>query len=138
MDILRKRDQARLRVLAYRDRSLYARLWLSPIYNVIAYFRGLEWSQLISWIFWLMLIQYLVTGRLCIKVRDVFLKNYLRIRAVVGILAAGFSLYFGVLLLVKSFPLKEYNHILLEFGVWQSAVGSILLILNLLSYRYKK
>jgi len=58
LNIIRTRDQDKLKVLLYKDRSYYEKnnLFIRPVFTVFNYFRTLNTYQVISWAFWILLV----------------------------------------------------------------------------------
>jgi len=57
VNVLRSRDQSRVKVLLFHDRPYYDKknLWIRPPVTLFNYFRTLNTWQVISWIFWTLL-----------------------------------------------------------------------------------
>ena len=93
-------------VLYYSDRRIYGtgNLWLSPLNNIVDYFRSLNGFQVLSWVVWCLLF-------VVFKVKYSSKCFYL-IPFVSGIAI----LVQGRVLLEKSINVIQYNDILLEFG----------------------
>ena len=93
-------------VLYYSDRRIYGtgNLWLSPLNNIVDYFRSLNGFQVLSWVVWCLLF-------IVFKVKYSSKCFYL-IPFVSGIAI----LVQGRVLLEKSINVIQYNDILLEFG----------------------
>ena len=60
IDILRNRDQSKLKVLMYIDRPFYDKnSFFSPFITLFYYFRTLNGYQVLSWFFWLSIVSVL-------------------------------------------------------------------------------
>ena len=57
IQIIKNHKQNKLKVLVYKDRPFYdtESLFLSPIFTLFYYFRTLNFWQILSWIFWIIL-----------------------------------------------------------------------------------
>ncbi len=58
LNIIRSRDQGRLKVLMYNDRPYYEKknLFFRPLITFFGYFRTLHFHQLLSWAVWIVLL----------------------------------------------------------------------------------
>ena len=65
LNIIRSRDQSKMKVLFYKDRPYYdsTDLLYSPIFTLFNYFRTLNFYQLISWIIWISIFTAIKTYR---------------------------------------------------------------------------
>jgi hypothetical protein len=61
LNIIKSKDQSKLRVLKYRDREYYKEdnLIIRPLFTLFNYFRTLNISQAFSWIFWLVFFTFI-------------------------------------------------------------------------------
>ncbi len=93
-------------VLYYLDRRIYGtgNVWLSPLRNIMDYFRSLNGFQILSWIGWCLLF-------IVLKVKY-SAKCFYLIPFVSGIAI----LIQGRILLKRSINVMQYNDILFEFG----------------------
>lgn len=126
INILRQRNQARLKVLLYRDRHIFNRnqAWLSPVYTFIGYFRTLNFYQVFSWITWIVLFHLLKRVPLMAKINE-WLRLYpLRRWALSGLTGAVFVTVIGAVLLIKAQSLPGYNEIFSEYGTYFLGFGS--------------
>ena len=114
MQVLRRKDMTRIRVLLYHDRNIFdrSRVLLSPLYTAVSYFRTLKSLQVLSWLFWLALLAVLRT-RLANRIKG---NVSLRITQTLAFASSLFLLTNGVLLNVKSQKLKEYNDIYTDYS----------------------
>ena len=130
LDILRRKDMSKVRVLLYNDRDVFDRdlVLLSPVYTPVSYFRTLNFLQVLSWFIWLVIIKNirsLLPGR----------KGFLQLNAgtvqILGIMAFLSSLFInvlGIILLNKSRQLADYNEIYSEYGTIMLWVGASFLV----------
>ncbi len=114
MQLLRKRDMTRIRVLLYHDRNTFdrSRVLLSPLYNVVNYFRTLNVLQLLSWFLWLVLLTIL-RNRLVHRLKG---RVFLRTIQSLALASSIFLLANGILLNLKARRLTEYNDIYAEYS----------------------
>ena len=115
LNILRHHDQDKLAVLLYRDRMIFARsmVFLSPVFTFSSYFRSLNFYQILSWIFWMILIFLTIH----------YLNNTIKINipsqriwGIVGFICGLFTIITGIHLLIRAQPLSDYNNILSKYG----------------------
>jgi hypothetical protein len=120
LDILRRKDMSRIKVLLYDDRVKHDRslVFFSPLLTPFGYFRTLNGWQLLSWTGWLFMLTWLwrrYSGKVRIPV----------------LLAGAGSLYTAVLggtLLGRSGPLESYNEIYAEYGTILAGIGTGILL----------
>ncbi|MCK5068088.1 MAG: hypothetical protein KAR16_11635 [Bacteroidales bacterium] len=114
MQLLRGRDMTRIRVLLYHDRNTFdrSRVLLSPLYNVVNYFRTLNVLQLLSWFLWLVLLAIL-KNRLTLRLTG---SVFLRTMQSLALASSIFLLTNGILLSLKARRLTEYNDIYTEYS----------------------
>lgn len=65
LEILKEGQQEKINVLMYKDRPHYNKnnLLFRPFVTLVTYFRTLEASQVLSWVFWLLLGQFLLNSK---------------------------------------------------------------------------
>ncbi|MEN8157656.1 MAG: hypothetical protein ABFS10_11960 [Bacteroidota bacterium] len=114
MELLRQRDMSRVGVLLYNDRNTFDRnrVFLSPLYNIINYFRTLNGWQLLSWFIWLVLIG---VGGKRFK-NSLWQIVHLRPGESLAIISSLFLLVNGILILSRVDRLKETNDIYGEYS----------------------
>ncbi len=114
MQLLRGRDMTRIRVLLYHDQNTFdrSRVLLSPLYNVVNYFRTLNVLQLLSWFLWLVLLAIL-KNRLTLRLTG---SVFLRTMQSLALASSIFLLTNGILLSLKARRLTEYNDIYTEYS----------------------
>ncbi len=93
LNVIRTRDQSKLKVLMYTDRPYYTdeHLFWSPIFTIFNYFRTLNVFQVLSWIFWILLIVFI---KLKISEKEE-LKNQIttnKLMPVLGVISAVYML----------------------------------------------
>lgn len=129
LEVLRRRDQTRLEVLIYRDRTAIpaGRQWLSPWITALDYFRSLRCPQLLSWLVWAAMLagaRRLLSG----------VPQRLRLRpqpgellTIAGMLAAVLTILTALWMLSQVPLLGEENRIFLEYGLWLAGTGALIL-----------
>jgi hypothetical protein len=93
-------------VLYYSDRRIYGtgNIWLSPLKNIVDYFRSLNGFQVLSWVVWCLLF---IVFKVIYSAKCFYLIPFVSGIAI---------LVQGRVLLEKSINVMQYNDILLEFG----------------------
>ncbi len=142
MDILRRKDMGALRILLYHDREVFDRglVHLSPIFNIINYFRTLNFLQLLSWSAWLILIWY-IRRSLFDRKRYLALNKWtIQVLVLMALVSIVFILVLGIVLMNKSRYLSGYNEIYGEYGSIMLWAGSALLVytLTLILFQIRK
>jgi len=128
LDVLRRKDMSKIRVLLYNDRDVFdrAQVFLSPVYTFISYFRTLNFLQVLSWFIWLVIIWNI---RLLLLDRNRFIQlNALQVLEILAFLSSLYILIRGLILMNKSKPLTDYNDIYSEYGTIMLLIGSGFLI----------
>ena len=141
LDILRRKDMGKIRVLVYNDRHVFdrSRVFLSPFYTFTGYFRTLNFLQIISWVIWLFLLRY--AGQLLLPGNRFIISGAgaLQVLETLALSGGFFILVLGIILLSRSGYLADYNDIYTEYGTVMVLVGTALLtytiILMLLKIR---
>jgi hypothetical protein len=127
--VLRSRDQHRLKVLLYHDRPYYDKknLWYRPPLTLWHYFRSLNTWQVLSWIFWLLLLAW-GTIRLA-GLRD-DRKNRLAGHLIAGMGMAGalFILALALRFQLLSPKVAGYNDIYPEYAQLFFIIGGIFFV----------
>ncbi|MBN2411493.1 hypothetical protein JXQ31_07355 [candidate division KSB1 bacterium] len=136
LNILRQKDQSKIRLLLYRDRHIYPRnlVLLSPVYTLTGYFRSLNPPQVISWIAWIILIWAFT--KIPRSALSRVLQNPASFWGIVGILGACLIVLTGILFLVNAAPLAGYNKIFKEYGDYFFWSGFVFLVYSLLFTRH--
>ncbi|MEN8226757.1 MAG: PHP domain-containing protein [Bacteroidota bacterium] len=114
LDLFRQRDMSRIRVLLYRDRNTFdrSRVFWSPLYTTVSYFRTLNLLQLLSWFFWLVLLAILRS-----RLKNRLDRNIsLRTMQALALASSVFLLANGAVLNLKARSLTEYNDIYTEYS----------------------
>ncbi|WP_140157712.1 PHP domain-containing protein [Arenibacter amylolyticus] len=124
LQILRDRDQSKLKVLMYRDRPFYEGIppLISPPINALYYFRTLNGYQVASWIVWWAIFQlFLVVGRSWLM----YWEDALPLG---GGLSATFMLILGVIYYLKDQTLQGYSSLYAEYGTLLLTIGGIYIL----------
>ncbi|RTE52693.1 PHP domain-containing protein [Arenibacter aquaticus] len=121
LEVLRARDQDKVKVLMYNDRPYYdsSNLVFSPFITLINYFRTLNLYQVLSWFFWLILVQLLWNFR-----RRYFVPMRKKI-AIAGLLSALFLVALGFYYWVRANAVKGYSDLFLEYSSLLLIIGSV-------------
>ncbi len=97
LNIIKNRDQRKLTVIVYKDRPYYskANLFFSPVITFINYFRTLNFYQVLSWMFWIVLITVL---KIKVINRDKLAKQFSlnRLAPLIGMISSLFLLVLGL------------------------------------------
>ncbi len=133
MDLFRKRDQSKIKVLVYEDRPPVDSRWVffSPVYTFVHYFRGLNGWQIASWVVWTLCGWLVAQSTWVLRAKDFVRRHYLRAVGTMTLPSAAWITLMGVWLLVKSIGVRGYNEILTEFGTDFLVGGTIFLAYSL-------
>ena len=132
MDILRKHQQEKVTVLLYHDRKVRPadKKFFSPFYLIPAYFRTLNFAQVLSWLIWsslfLLLLPYLFPKG-----------GYIPSIKLLGLISAGFILTHGIILKVKANRITGENDIYAEYSQLLLIAGGVLLVYSLVVFVIK-
>jgi hypothetical protein len=131
LKILKTRDQSRLNVLLYNDRTYYSQknlLFRTPL-TVFNYFRTLNFLQVLSWIGWLLLFSFL-NSRL--RAREVLAKRYScqRLIPLVGLFSAFFLLVLGWTYFHSIQTVEDFTTMYHEYSSLLMKTGAALLVLS--------
>ncbi len=116
IEIIRNREQDKLQVLMYKDRPFYTQdnLWSSPLRLFHDYFRTLNIYQVISWVFWLLFLNYTLK-----KVKW----KYNKVIVLISLVGASFMLLLGASYNSKIDAVKGYTEMYKEYSVLLFAFG---------------
>ena len=130
MQLLRQKDMSRISVLLYHDRNTFdrSRVLLSPLYNVVNYFRTLNVLQLLSWFLWLIILAIL-RNRLANRFKG---SVSFRSMQTLALISTTFLLTNGILLKLKAQELTEYNDIYTEYSTLLLWCGAGFMIYSLI------
>ncbi|NNG11453.1 MAG: hypothetical protein HKM92_14905, partial [Arenibacter sp.] len=121
LEVLRARDQDRVKVLMYNDRPFYdsSNLVFRPFITMINYFRTLNFYQVLSWCFWLILVQLLWNFKR---------RHFVAIRKIIapaGLLSALFLVGLGLYYWVRANAVKGYSDLFTEYSSLLLIIGSV-------------
>jgi hypothetical protein len=96
LDVIKSRDQNKLKVLMYTDRPYYtdSHLFWSPVFTFFNYFRTLNVVQVLSWIFWILLLAF-INSKISNNEELKYKITVNKLIAVAGIASALFMLWLG-------------------------------------------
>jgi len=139
MNIFRRHEENKIKVLVYRDRYVFPRklVFLSPIFN-LGYFRTLGIWQIISWAFWMLFLPLFAATGFAKKVGSWLTSPPQRLWGVLGFVASSFAVFMGAVLLSRVHMFKDYNNILKEYGTQFFWIGIVFGIYSLIIASRKK
>ena len=142
LSIIRSRDQSKLKILLYDDRSYYTpdHLFWSPIITLINYFRTLQIFQILSWVIWMFF--FLIAGnKISEHQKSSNLFSFDKIIPVLGLMSALFILVLGAIYYLKAEVLVgTENDIFMEYSTILFTVGTIFIVYSGITtfLRFKK
>jgi hypothetical protein len=121
LQILRDRDQSKLKVLMYKDRPLNGGLipLFSPLATGFNYFRTLNGYQVVSWILWWVVLQLLL------KFRKGRLMGWDKTLAIAGGVGAGFLLVLGAFYFIRAQAVQGYSKLYDEYSALLFIIGGV-------------
>jgi hypothetical protein len=131
MNIIKTRDQSKLKVLLLNDRPYYEKknLLFMPVITLFNYFRTLNFVQVISWILWILLFALIYS-----KVNtNPALKGKFACRNVfpyTGIMAALLLISLGIVYVIRNQPVEEFTEMYHEYSRILFVAGFALLIVS--------
>jgi hypothetical protein len=138
LNIIKTRDQSKLKVLLLNDRPHYEKknLFFRPLVTLFNYFRTLNFLQVLSWVFWILLFSYLYFK---INSNGEVAQKYScsRMMPVSGILAALFLVGLG---LVYNFRIQEvegFTEMYAEYSRILFFAGGALLGFSILAFLFR-
>jgi hypothetical protein len=128
LEIIRNRDQSKVKVLMYQDRPFYIEenLLFQPFITLVNYFRTLNFFQVLSWAVWLVLFQLLWNYR-----KDHFIPMHKRM-ALTGLASALFLVALGLYYMVRGNAVKGYSKVFAEYSSMLLTIGAVFMIYSLL------
>ncbi|HWS01609.1 MAG TPA: PHP domain-containing protein [Prolixibacteraceae bacterium] len=129
LKIIRTRDQGKLKVLLYNDRSYYSKneLIFRPLISVFNYFRTLNFLQVLSWIGWILFFA-VISSRLSKNAKLAETLACRRMLPVAGLLAALFLLGLGWVYFNRIQPVENFTKMYKEYSNLLFYTGSAFLI----------
>ncbi len=136
LDIIKNGPQEKIKVLMYKDRPFYSdnHLWIRPSWTVIQYFRTLNVFQVLSWVFWLSLFQYIWNRKKGVAGGR---------KIILPLCAVGSALFMIVLALVyyvSGERVKGYSEVYAEYSslLWPIGFVFLLYVLIISYFRFFK
>ena len=129
LNVIKTRDQSKLKVLLYKDRSFYSKkyLFLSPVFTFFNYFRTLNVYQILSWLIWILFFSILlswITGNP--KLTKMISPD--RLIPIKGLISAIFMLGLGMDYYSRIKNIEGFTEMYGEYSRILFIVGSIFLI----------
>ncbi|MBC8769702.1 PHP domain-containing protein [Arenibacter sp. BSSL-BM3] len=133
LEIIRNRDQSRVKVLMYQDRPFYSEdnLLFQPFITLVNYFRTLNFYQVLSWAIWLVLFQLLWNFR-----REHFIPMHKRM-ALTGLVSALFLVALGLYYMVRGNAVKGYSKVFAEYSSLLLTIGTVFMVYSLLTIYFR-
>ncbi len=124
LKILKEGPQEKVKVLLYKDRPFYtdAHLLFRPFFTLINYFRTLNFFQVFSWAFWLLLFQFIanrVKGTPILKNSAILFLSFL---------SAIFLIVLGVQYYFRGKAVEGYSEVYSEYSLLLGPIGLVLLL----------
>ena len=136
LDILKSGKQEKIKVLLYKDRPFYQKkyVWFRPFITGINYFRTLNIWQVLSWVFWLLLFQFI--GK---RIKRVFFPPRTRLIGL-ALASAIFIVVLAIMYYFRGVAVKGYSEIYTEYSFLLGPIGLALLLyaLALAYFRFFK
>jgi hypothetical protein len=139
LNIIKTHDQSKIKVLLYKDRPYYTMKYLlfSPVFTFINYFRTLNSFQVISWIFWILVMMWIVNrgGNKYRAEKQSPSQRYIPVLGLIGglfIISLG-AVYYAQIKVIEDYTkmYREYSELLLYVGiVFLVYSGSVLFFRN--------
>lgn len=128
LDILKNGPQEKLEILMYKDRPYYTSdvLWYRPFLTVVNYFRTLNVFQTLSWVFWLLIIQF---------IRNLIKRRFIATNKLLVLLAGVSAMFLSILALVYYFrgeAVKGYSEVYSEYSGLLGPIGIVILLYTLI------
>ncbi len=116
-------------VFRYIDRPVFVRwsLWTSPFYSIITYFKGLTFTQVVSWFVWIVLFQLFKQK----PYYTILMKDKIQSLSALCFVSSMGILLLGLSYLQKAKPLIGFNEQYQEFGLKFSILGIIIGVVSL-------
>lgn len=138
LNIIKTRDQSKLKVLLLNDRPYYEKknLFLHTLVTLFTYFRTLTILQVISWVFWIFVLAVAVSK---LNRNPETAKKYScqRILPLAGIAGAMFLLGLGLVYVFRNQTVEDFTEIYPEYYRLLFMVGSALLVVSGLTAHFR-
>jgi hypothetical protein len=127
LNIIKTRDQSKLKVLLLNDRPYYDRksLFFSPVINLFNYFRTLNFWQVVSWVFWIFIFAFIRN-----KSEAVRNFNCRKSLPLAGVAGALFLLGLGLVYILRIQDVEGFTEIYPEYSRLLFIAGFALLIVS--------
>jgi hypothetical protein len=139
LNIIKTRDQNKLKVVLYIDRPYYVKknLFFRPLLTFVNYFRTLNFYQVLSWIVWITCFS--VIGRRLSNTMETKQFGPQRLAPFFGVLGALFLLGLGFTYFFRIKEVEDFTEMYKEYSVLLFYVGSGMLVYSgFVTYRFFK
>lgn len=134
LNVIKTRDQSKLKVLLLNDRPYYERenLFLYTPVTLLNYFRTLTIWQVSSWIFWIFLFVFL-------RNKSTFVQQLTcrKMLPLAGVAAALFLLGLGIVYVFRNQSVEDFTEIYPEYYKLLLMAGSALLVVSVLTAYFR-
>lgn len=138
LNIIKTRDQSKLKVLLLNDRPYYEKenLFFRPLVTFFNYFRTLNILQVLSWVFWILLFTYLSFK---INSNTKLSQKYSgsRMLPVSGLLASLFLLGLGLVYHFRIQDVEDFTEMYAEYSRILFFAGTALLVFSGLNMYFR-
>jgi hypothetical protein len=131
LNIIKTRDQSKLKVLLLNDRLYYERknLFLHTLVTLFTYFRTLTFWQVFSWVFWIFVVTVAVS-KLNRNPENAKKYSCHRILPLAGIAGALFLIGLGMVYVSRNQSVEDFTEIYPEYYRLLLIAGSALLVVS--------
>ncbi|MBV5314387.1 MAG: PHP domain-containing protein [Prolixibacteraceae bacterium] len=128
LNIIKTRDQNKLKVVLYIDRPYYAKknLFFRPLLTFVNYFRTLNFYQVLSWIVWITCVS--VISKMLSKNPISKQLSIQRLVPLLGLLLAIFLLGLGLIYFFRIRQVENFTKMYKEYSALLFYVGSAMLV----------
>jgi hypothetical protein len=139
LNIIRSRDQSKIKVLLYNDRSYYSKdqLLFRPILAIFNYFRTLNLYQGFSWLAWTLLFAF-ICQRISNKERIVRTLTVQRLLPLLGVMGALFLLGLGWHYFNRIKPVEDFTEMYQEYSTLLFYAGAAFLIYSVIVLLFRQ
>ena len=134
LSILRNKQSEKIQVVTYCDRRFLDPnlLWSSPIPNAVDYIRSLNIWQILSWLVWVVGLQFVFKHQSIHLFRRWLKSRPFRKSSILGLFSGIFVFIVGINHLFMASQLKGYNNIFNENGTFLVIGGGIFVIYSII------
>lgn len=138
LNIIKTRDQNKLKVLLLNDRPYYEKknLFFRPLLTLLNYFRTLNVLQVVSWIFWILLVSF-ISERIKTNGKSARKYSCSRMLPVTGIFGALFLLGLGLVYRLRIQNMEGFTEMYAEYSMILFAAGGALLAFSALRFYFR-